>query len=67
MLVITPPFIDAVKATVEMRGMPSIQWALVDHPIARLDEETLRGRAVEAARQFHDIILQPAAATSRAA
>jgi hypothetical protein len=50
-----------------MRGMPGIQWALVDHPIARLDEETLRTRAVEAARQFHDIILQPVAATSQAA
>ena len=67
MLVVTPPFIEAVKATVEMRGMPGIQWALVDHPIARLDEETLRTRAVEAARQFHDIILQPVAATSQAA
>ena len=67
MLVVTPPFIAAVKATVEMRGMPDIQWARVDHPIAQLDEATLSPRAVEAARQFHDIILQPATARSQAA
>lgn len=67
MLVVTPPFLKAVETTAEMRGMPEIRWAIVDHPIARLDETVLRQRAVEAARQFHDIILQPAAATSKAA
>ena len=67
MLVVTPPFLQAVKTTAEMRGMPDIRWAIVDHPIARLDEMMLRERAVEAARQFPDIILQPAATRSKAA
>ena len=49
LLVGTPPFLEAVKASAEMRGMPGIQWALVDHPIARL-RRRLRARAVVAAR-----------------
>jgi hypothetical protein len=67
MLVVTTPFVPAVTTTAALRGMPDIRWALVDHPIARLDETVLRQRAVEAARQFHDIIFKPAEVTSRAA
>ena len=59
MLTATPPFTEAVRTSAELRGMPSIRWAIVDHPIASLKEDELRQRAVESARQFPDLMLAP--------
>ena len=44
-LVSTTPFIDAVITTTKMSNMPSIEWAIVDHPIGSLDEDAVRQRA----------------------
>lgn len=62
LLVSTPPFTEAVRTSAELRGMPAIRWAVVDHPVASLDEDELRERAIAAAKQFPDLILSPAAA-----
>lgn len=56
-LIGTRPFVEAVRTSAMLRGMPQIAWAVVDHPIARLNEEELRSRAVDAARQFRAVIL----------
>jgi hypothetical protein len=57
LLVSTPPFLDAVKTSASLRGMPTIRWAVVDHPVASLMEEDLRERAIEAARQVPGILM----------
>jgi len=57
LLVSTPPFLDAVKTSASLRGMPTIRWAVVDHPVASLMEDDLRQRAVEAARQAPGILM----------
>ena len=57
MLVSTPPFTEAVKTSASLRGMPAIRWAVVEHPVASLMEQDLRGRAKIAAMQFPSIIL----------
>lgn len=56
LLVSTPPFIDAVKTSAALCGMPAIRWALVDHPVASLTQADLRRRAVDAARQAPGIL-----------
>lgn len=62
LLVSTPPFADAVKATAALRNMPDIRWAVVEHPIGSSTDIELRKRAVSAASQFPDIILSGDAA-----
>lgn len=57
LLVSTPPFLDAVKTSAALRGMPAIRWAVVDHPVASLMEEDLRERATEAARQVPVLLM----------
>ena len=59
MLTATPPFTEAVRTSAELRGMPSIKWAIVDHPVASLKEGELRQRAIESARQFHQLMRAP--------
>lgn len=61
MLTATPPFTEAVRTSAELRGMPAIKWAIVDHPIASLNEDELRERAIESARQFVALMLASAA------
>lgn len=56
-LVSTTPFIDAVTTTTKMSNMPAIEWAIVDHPIGSLDEDTLRQRARHAAEQIPGLML----------
>jgi hypothetical protein len=57
LLVTTPPFLDAVRTSASLRGMPAIRWAVVDHPIASLMQDELRERAITAARQAPGILL----------
>jgi hypothetical protein len=57
LLVSTPPFLDAVKTSASLRGMPAIRWAVVDHPVAMLKEDDLRQRAISAANQAPSILL----------
>ncbi|RYD96191.1 MAG: hypothetical protein EOP61_18425 [Sphingomonadales bacterium] len=66
MLTATPPFTEAVRTSASLRGMPEIQWAIVDHPIASLMEDELRLRAIEAVRQFPALMLVPVAQKSAA-
>lgn len=56
-LVSTTPFTEAVKTSASLRGMPAINWAIVDHPIASLEEAALRTRAVAAAAQLPALML----------
>jgi hypothetical protein len=60
MLVSTTPFTEAVRTSASLRGMPAIRWAIVDHPIASLQEDALRTRAAEAIRQLPELLLVPA-------
>jgi hypothetical protein len=57
LLVSTPPFTQAVKVSASLNGMPSIRWAVIEHPVASLDDVELRERAVVAAAQLPGIIL----------
>jgi hypothetical protein len=66
LLVSTPPFREAVKISAQLRGMPTIPWAVVDHPIASLGDEDLRARAVAAVSQFPTLMLKPAIRSSAA-
>jgi len=58
LLVSTPPFTEAVKTSAKLRGMATIRWAIVDHPVGSLGEAELHTRAVAAAAQFHELMLQ---------
>ena len=66
MLVATPPFTEAVRTSASLRGMPSISWAIVDHPVASLKEDELRERAIEAVRQFPELMIASIARKSAA-
>lgn len=66
LLVSTAPFYGVVKTMSELRGMPAIKWAVVDHPIGSLTEEELKKRAFAAVSQFRELVLQPAAQSSAA-
>jgi hypothetical protein len=57
LLVSTEPFVQAVRTSAALRGMPDIPWAVVEHPVASLDQDRLRTRAVSAARQFEELML----------
>jgi hypothetical protein len=57
LLISTTPFTDAVATMARLGGMPDIRWAIVDHPLGSLAEAELRARAVEAARQFREIMI----------
>ena len=57
LLISTPPFFEAVKTLSELRGMPTVKWAVVDHPIASIGDNDLQARARSVAKQFLDIIL----------
>ena len=59
LLVSTPPFTEAVRVSALLSGMPTIRWALIEHPVASLDDIELRERAIVAAAQFPEIILGP--------
>jgi len=59
-IVCTTPFTEAVITSASLRGMPSIQWAVVNHPIGSLGEDELRKRAKDAARQLPALLLVPA-------
>lgn len=59
LLVSTPPFLEAVKMSAKLRGMPDIRWAVVDHPVAMLDATALQARALDATKQFFELMLQP--------
>jgi hypothetical protein len=60
MLVSTTPFTEAVRTSASLRGMPAVRWAIVDHPIASLQEPELRKRAAAAVRQLPELLMAPA-------
>lgn len=66
MLVSTTPFTEAVKTSASLRGMPAIRWAIVDHPIASLQEDELRKRARDAVRQLPELLLSAPAKSAAA-
>lgn len=56
-LISTIPFMDAVTTSTRLGGMPTIEWAIVDHPIGSLDDEELRQRARVAAEQVPGLLI----------
>lgn len=66
LLISTAPFFEALRTTATMRGMPTIGWAVVDHPIGALSDDELAGRALSAAGQFREIILDGAPVSATA-
>jgi hypothetical protein len=60
LLISTTPFFEAVKISAQLRGMPQIRWAVVDHPIGSLSQDELKTRAMLAASQIADLIFGPA-------
>ena len=56
-LVSTTPFVEAVRTSALLRGMPEICWAVIDHPLASLAEPVLRERAKAAAAQIPGLLL----------
>jgi hypothetical protein len=58
LLITTPPFVDAVATMARLSGMDAMGWAVVDHPIGSAEEDELRIKAREAARQFRALILE---------
>jgi hypothetical protein len=58
LLVSTEPFENVCRTMAGMHGAPNFRWAIVPHPIGRLDEATLAERARLAAVQLREIILE---------
>jgi hypothetical protein len=58
LLISTKPFFEAVRISAQLRGMPQIRWAVVDHPIGSLGEDELKKRAAVAVGQIADLILE---------
>jgi hypothetical protein len=65
-LITTRPFLQAVTATANLRNMPDIQWAIVEHPLGSLEEVELAQRAKAAAPQVLELLLGAAAQSSAA-
>ena len=57
LLISTPPFEQACRTMTELGGVPALEWAIVEHPIGSVDEDGLRIRAADAARQFRSLML----------
>ena len=41
----------------KISGIPSIRWARVPHPLGSATPDVLRNRAVEAVKQFAEIVV----------
>ncbi len=63
-LISTPPFTEAVTAMARIKGMPGVQWAVVEHPIGSASESELRKRAQDAAHQFREAMIDSAPVAS---
>lgn len=50
-VVCTEPFVPMAKASAEAGGIPDYPFAIISHPIGRLDEATLRQRVADALPQ----------------
>lgn len=59
--VVTDALVPGLEALREMRGMPTYEYAVVEHPIGVLPDEGLRDRAEKAAPQIEELILRAAA------
>ena len=57
-LISTPPFAEALATMARLRGMPQIEWGIVEHPIGSAQEAELHSRARAAADQFARIMLE---------
>jgi hypothetical protein len=65
-LISTKPFFQAVTTTAQLRGMPDITWAVVEHPLGSLDEAALAERAKAATPQVLELLLAAEPKTSAA-
>jgi hypothetical protein len=54
----TAAFTGTADALAQACGMPGYRYAVIGHPIAPDDDETLRRKAAEAVRQCQEILLQ---------
>ena len=58
MAVITDGFAESVRGIAALNGLPDYPFAIIDHPIANNDEETLRLKAERVADQLVSLLLQ---------
>jgi len=55
--IITDGFVQTALAMSRVSGIPKFPFAVIAHPIANNNEETLQTKAAEAARQCEAILL----------
>ena len=56
-VICTEPFVSSAKAMSAIGGIPEYPFVVVPHPLGSLDEERLRGRAMQAAPEVLKILL----------
>ena len=54
----TDQFVNMGRASAEAQGMPDYQFAVIEHPIGRLEDEELRRKAEAALPQVVRLLLQ---------
>ena len=55
-VLITDEFVNQAKAIAEIQGIPEYPFAIIHHPIGRLTETDLKGRAQAALPQILKIL-----------
>jgi hypothetical protein len=61
-VVTTDAFLMSANAMAKLRGAPGYQYVTTAHPVANLDREGIRKRAVTAAPQIVNLLMRPALA-----
>ena len=58
MAVITDSFAESVRGIAALNGLPEYPFAIIAHPIANNDDETLRKKAEQVAEQLVRLLLE---------
>jgi hypothetical protein len=56
-VIVTEPFQTTADLTAKMAGMPGYTYAVIPHPISRLDSDALRLRAEAVADRVVELLL----------
>jgi len=56
--VITDSFAESVRGIAALNGLPEYPFAIIAHPIANNDDETLRKKAEQVAEQLVRLLLE---------
>lgn len=55
-VVCTEPFIPMARASAEAAGIPDYPFAIIAHPLGRIDDATLKARVAAALPQVVDLL-----------